>query len=100
MLQLHKALKTILHDMLWQLIFHSCRRGAWARGILEGISRREARTAHNIHGALEIFFSLSWEANDDIRGDRSEEHTSELQSRGHLVCRLLLEKKKQRDQSV
>src|SRR5207253_393070 len=28
------------------------------------------------------------------RGGRSEEHTSELQSRGHLVCRLLLEKKK------
>src|SRR5690625_5732680 len=27
------------------------------------------------------------------KGDRSEEHTSELQSRGHLVCRLLLEKK-------
>src|SRR5687768_18371604 len=34
----------------------------------------------------------------DVRGDgggRSEEHTSELQSRLHLVCRLLLEKKKQ-----
>src|SRR5690625_6697009 len=30
---------------------------------------------------------------------RSEEHTSELQSRGHLVCRLLLEKKKN-DNSV
>src|SRR5207253_7952399 len=30
------------------------------------------------------------------RGVRSEEHTSELQSRGHLVCRLLLEKKKKR----
>src|SRR5207253_10147819 len=28
-----------------------------------------------------------------IRLARSEEHTSELQSRGHLVCRLLLEKK-------
>src|SRR2546422_6753489 len=28
-------------------------------------------------------------------GGRSEEHTSELQSRLHLVCRLLLEKKKQ-----
>src|SRR5207253_10400102 len=27
---------------------------------------------------------------------RSEEHTSELQSRGHLVCRLLLERKKKR----
>src|SRR5690625_6937224 len=32
---------------------------------------------------------------DDLGfGGRSEEHTSELQSRGHLVCRLLLEKKK------
>src|SRR3712207_8219260 len=29
------------------------------------------------------------------RGPRSEEHTSELQSRQYLVCRLLLEKKKQ-----
>src|SRR5437870_9156224 len=28
------------------------------------------------------------------RAARSEEHTSELQSRGHLVCRLLLEKEK------
>src|SRR5690625_5619455 len=28
---------------------------------------------------------------------RSEEHTSELQSRGHLVCRLLLEKKNNRE---
>src|SRR5437870_10905160 len=28
---------------------------------------------------------------------RSEEHTSELQSRGHLVCRLLLEKKKKKN---
>src|SRR2546430_7090898 len=29
--------------------------------------------------------------------DRSEEHTSELQSQSNLVCRLLLEKKKNRD---
>src|SRR3712207_8283664 len=29
-----------------------------------------------------------------LAGDRSEEHTSELQSRQYLVCRLLLEKKK------
>src|SRR5690625_6207991 len=28
----------------------------------------------------------------EVREARSEEHTSELQSRGHLVCRLLLEK--------
>src|SRR2546429_2576965 len=31
----------------------------------------------------------------DMTQDRSEEHTSELQSRLHLVCRLLLEKKNQ-----
>src|SRR5439155_6990894 len=30
---------------------------------------------------------------------RSEEHTSELQSRGHLVCRLLLEKKKKKQET-
>src|SRR2546422_4164192 len=32
-------------------------------------------------------------------GERSEEHTSELQSRLHLVCRLLLEKKKKKRKS-
>src|SRR5256884_2694667 len=32
--------------------------------------------------------------------DRSEEHTSELQSRLHLVCRLLLEKKKKKSISI
>src|SRR5207253_9591033 len=31
---------------------------------------------------------------EGLADTRSEEHTSELQSRGHLVCRLLLEKKK------
>src|SRR3712207_7555573 len=34
------------------------------------------------------------------RDDRSEEHTSELQSRQYLVCRLLLEKKKTRQTSA
>src|SRR5437660_12452509 len=38
-----------------------------------------------LHAAIEEAIS---------RKPRSEEHTSELQSRGHLVCRLLLEKKK------
>src|SRR5437660_8046693 len=35
-----------------------------------------------------------------VRPQRSEEHTSELQSRGHLVCRLLLEKKKPRKLTI
>src|SRR5439155_2532310 len=42
---------------------------------------------------------LAWSHKGRLRNEaafaqRSEEHTSELQSRGHLVCRLLLEKKK------
>src|SRR5690554_7630047 len=40
-----------------------------------------------------VCFSSS-EFHHDNSGQRSEEHTSELQSRPHLVCRLLLEKKK------
>src|SRR2546422_5656457 len=36
----------------------------------------------------------------DVMQDRSEEHTSELQSRLHLVCRLLLEKKKKKLNSI
>src|SRR5690625_6508661 len=39
-----------------------------------------------------------WQAHD-FPSHRSEEHTSELQSRGHLVCRLLLEKKKSSQRS-
>src|SRR3712207_7800470 len=39
---------------------------------------------------------LGFEAGDSIFMVRSEEHTSELQSRQYLVCRLLLEKKKKR----
>src|SRR5690606_41352147 len=37
---------------------------------------------------------LGPQARVGVRGPRSEEHTSELQSRENLVCRLLLEKKK------
>src|SRR5216683_4312511 len=36
----------------------------------------------------------------DVREGRSEEHTSELQSRSDLVCRLLLEKKKKQSKSL
>src|SRR5437870_7405799 len=47
--------------------------------------RRERQLRRNRHVRL-----AGW-------GNRSEEHTSELQSRGHLVCRLLLEKKKKKN---
>src|SRR5437588_8171805 len=46
-------------------------------------------------GAEEVVFSISPTAREDFsENDRSEEHTSELQSHSDLVCRLLLEKKK------
>src|SRR2546425_1827768 len=38
----------------------------------------------------------AWRRRGTARRDRSEEHTSELQSLAYLVCRLLLEKKKNR----
>src|SRR2546422_5606571 len=41
-----------------------------------------------------VFVAREW---DDYFAERSEEHTSELQSRLHLVCRLLLEKKKKKE---
>src|SRR5690625_762979 len=64
----------------------------------------DARTYHEITPAFgELGGWASWgmifnrdqeDTTGKKRKGRSEEHTSELQSRGHLVCRLLLEKKK------
>src|SRR3989442_8400386 len=45
-------------------------------------------------GAAAALITLGVWAFGDYFSGRSEEHTSELQSRPHLVCRLLLEKKK------
>src|SRR5687768_18323095 len=50
-----------------------------------------------------VNFSITFLCKDesaDIFDLRSEEHTSELQSRLHLVCRLLLEKKKNNKYSI
>src|SRR5690349_23532131 len=42
-------------------------------------------------------YTLTMDLDVEIHGERSEEHTSELQSRRDLVCRLLLEKKKKQN---
>src|SRR5947209_13199571 len=55
------------------------RRRCHRRRIGAGIARRGSRLGPSLHRR---------------GGNRSEEHTSELQSRQYLVCRLLLEKKK------
>src|SRR5687768_17761420 len=60
-------------------------------------TRRDSGAPGNASGASGGPASISALANPDGgRGSRSEEHTSELQSRLHLVCRLLLEKRKAR----
>src|SRR5690625_492575 len=52
---------------------------------------------NSVGGAAEFAHYCAQEAVECVdvlrQPERSEEHTSELQSRGHLVCRLLLEKK-------
>src|SRR5206468_12082038 len=54
------------------------------------VARYRSRFLHPSHA----FFSRSDPRPEPLAGcDRSEEHTSELQSRSDLVCRLLLEKK-------
>src|SRR3712207_7713637 len=45
-------------------------------------------------GVLDLSASYSSQVPSVVKSGRSEEHTSELQSRQYLVCRLLLEKKK------
>src|SRR3989442_11698523 len=62
-------------------LFRSTRFTQAAANEAPNVSRYEASTRG------EATASQNW-------GQRSEEHTSELQSRPHLVCRLLLEKKK------
>src|SRR5690625_7478734 len=79
-----------LHDAL--PISSSCRRGVW---------RKISRVSELMIGRIMI--DRTSEAVRSVRpvcDTRSEEHTSELQSRGHLVCRLLLEKKKQTNNIV
>src|SRR5690606_60881 len=53
-----------------------------------------SRAAIRTNSVLHASFSGSSSRADCRRPPRSEEHTSELQSRENLVCRLLLEKKK------
>src|SRR3712207_7142332 len=59
------------------------------------IPRREARAAApSAPGSSSSRPSIANRARERNASPRSEEHTSELQSRQYLVCRLLLEKKK------
>src|SRR3712207_6944237 len=76
-------------------LFRSTRQGV--RAPLPACGER--RTPHPHGGYFEAMASAEISSRKR-RMRRSEEHTSELQSRQYLVCRLLLEKKKKKKLSV
>src|SRR6266436_5945123 len=55
---------------------------------------RSAVRWSTVSAVAKLLRCSDWERTSSLLASRSEEHTSELQSRLHLVCRLLLEKKK------
>src|SRR3989442_9167347 len=66
-----------------------------------GLARRAARWLSQPENARRVAQQVASgvaKTLEALPDDRSEEHTSELQSRPHLVCRLLLEKKKKNKQ--
>src|SRR3989449_4349271 len=69
---------------------------SWGNMLNEGRTYLETAPWISVFPGIAIMLSvLAFNLiGDGLRDIRSEEHTSELQSRLHLVCRLLLEKKK------
>src|SRR3712207_8374000 len=88
-----------LHDAL-PIFFGGWRPfGAFAAALLFGFSSALAPRLVEYSKSADLLFQalpyvLTLIAVAGVIGRRSEEHTSELQSRQYLVCRLLLEKKK------
>src|SRR3712207_7759743 len=79
-------------------LFRSARRGTARPGRLlpRALVCTAARARRGRRGAVELRHRVR-ERRRPRQRLRSEEHTSELQSRQYLVCRLLLEKKKKRN---
>src|SRR3989442_9895893 len=65
------------------------------RNALRYVASLAAAAAHEINNPLAVVVGNAQLLAEEVDA-RSEEHTSELQSRPHLVCRLLLEKKKKK----
>src|SRR3712207_7143058 len=78
-------------------LFRSSRCERPPRGYPADVTRFEFAFTRPLSWPLAVLGVTPWTAHVDVTGDRSEEHTSELQSRQYLVCRLLLEKKKKQN---
>src|SRR3712207_2150565 len=80
-------------DTLWSISSEQLGPNATQRQIAIAVERIYALNRNQIGGDPNRIFAGQKLSVPPI-GERSEEHTSELQSRQYLVCRLLLEKKK------
>ena len=96
------AVKPNLHmsetyeDFSWESMYGEL---DWLPG--GGLNKAHEAIDRHANGKNRDKVAMIWEGKNGERedytfGDRSEEHTSELQSLVNLVCRLLLEKKKRR----
>src|SRR5438309_3305214 len=73
--------------------------GCFSRGAVAQLGERRVRNA-KVEGSIPFRSTIKFQGFRRSLAGRSEEHTSELQSQFHLVCRLLLEKKKKKKQII
>src|SRR5438067_9921778 len=93
----HETATTEIYTLSHTTLFRSCRSRRAPKAIRRAVPSRWAlRNKDSADCKSERLRARSSPPRSGvmIRADRSEEHTSELQSRFDLVCRLLLEKKK------
>src|SRR5207249_11618587 len=87
-----------LHDALPILRWTTPRR---RHGNASACLKRKSHFRHGLFSCQSISSGTMWERSSSrSKSTRSEEHTSELQSRFDLVCRLLLEKKNKRSDNI
>src|SRR3712207_8159667 len=74
--------------------------GPWGEVVIEAVVRR--RPEGDLRARIQVLHRFGEDVGEVVADklQRSEEHTSELQSRQYLVCRLLLEKKKKQNTSA
>src|SRR5690554_6993870 len=91
-LVLYSSFYSFGQDYSWKLLNSYAHPNieAWDINPLEELIVSSKGSLHKLDTNFQVVFTQSKKEFGDI--SRSEEHTSELQSRPHLVCRLLLEK--------
>src|SRR5258707_11044572 len=88
------------YTTLFRSVFEGVKLAAESAELIQKIISAPILSGDRVVGVIQISRkgANSKAAGPDFTSERSEEHTSELQSRQYLVCRLLLEKKKTKHQ--